>query len=137
MSEPDDVEPLPVVEIEEAAPRTLLARVRGEVDSAATATVRAELDRELAESAASCLLVDLSRVTLLGSAALGLLTELRRRCRVDNMHLVLVGTSRPEVHRPLRISGLLPLFDTRPTLQSALHRPLRDLSRLGHAGRAT
>jgi anti-sigma B factor antagonist len=120
----DDLDPLPNVEIEEVAPRTLLVRVRGDVDAEATEHLRAQVNRELAELPVSLLLVDLSRVTLLGSAALRLLLELRRRCRTDHRHLVLVGTAGPAAHRPLRMSGLLPLFDTRLTVQAALHRPL-------------
>jgi anti-anti-sigma factor len=119
----DDLDPLPNVEIEEVAPRTLLVRVRGDVDGEATEHLRAQMNRELAELPVSLLLVDLSRVTLLGSAALRLLLELHRRCRTDHRHLVLVGTAGP-AHRPLRMSGLLPLFDTRLTVQAALHRPL-------------
>jgi anti-anti-sigma factor len=97
--------------------------VRGDLDTEATVRLRAVLDRELAAMPVHVLLVDLGRVTLLGSAAMGLLLELHRRSRVENRHLVLVATGCPAVHRPLRISGLLPLFDTRPTVQSALHRP--------------
>jgi anti-anti-sigma factor len=119
----DDLDPLPSLEIEEVAPRTLLVRVRGELDDEATAQLRAALDRELAELPVSLLLVDLSRVTLLGSAALGLLLELHRRCRTEDRHLVLIGTGCPAVNRPLRVSGLLPLFDTRHTVAAALHRP--------------
>jgi anti-anti-sigma factor len=119
----DDLDPLPTIEIEEAAPRTLLVRVRGDLDAEVTAQLRAELDREMAEMPVQILLVDLSRVTLFGSAGIGLLLELHRRCRVEDRHLVLVGTACPAVHRPLRISGLLPLFDTRLTVQAALHRP--------------
>jgi anti-sigma B factor antagonist len=123
MTTTDDLDALPAVEIEEAGPRTLLVRVRGDLDDAATTRLRTELDQELAELPISLLVVDLGRVTLLGSAALALLLHLRRRCRVEGRHLVLVGTARPAVNRPLRISGLLPLFDTRLTVQAALHRP--------------
>ena len=120
---PDELDPLPGVEIEEAAPRTLLVRLRGDLDPAAVAALRATLDEELAQTPTACLLLDLSRTTLLGSAALTLLLALLRQCRVDNRHLVLIGTACPAVNRPLRISGLLPLFDTRATVQAALHRP--------------
>jgi anti-sigma B factor antagonist len=119
----DDLDPLPPIEIEEVAPRTLLVRVRGDLDADLIGELRAALDRETAELPAHLLLLDLSRVTLLGSAALRLLLELHRRCRLDDRHLVLVGAARPAVHRPLRLSGLLPLFDTRLTVQAALHRP--------------
>jgi anti-sigma B factor antagonist len=118
----DDLDALPNLKIEQAAARTLLVRVRGDLDAEAAAQLHAELTRELAELPASLLLFDLGRVTLLGSAALRLLLELRRRCRADDRHLILVGTACPAVHRPLRVSGLLPLFDTRPTIQAALHR---------------
>jgi anti-anti-sigma factor len=111
---------LDTVEVEEPAPRTLLVRVRGDLDTEGTAHLRAALDDELAGASVSRLVLDLSRVTLLASPALDLLRRLRRRCRVDDRHLVLVGTGHPAVHRPLRITGLLPLFDTRPTLQSVL-----------------
>ena len=86
------------------------------------------IEVELTVGSVSRLVLDLSRVTLLPSPALDLLRRLRRRCRVDDRHLVLVGTGHPAVHRPLRISGLLPLFDTRPTVASVLpgtHAPVR------------
>jgi anti-anti-sigma factor len=119
-----------VVEVEEPAPRTLLVRVRGDLDTATTERLRAALDDELAGTAVSRLVLDLSRVTLLPSPALDLLRRLRRRCRVDDRHLVLVGTGHPAVHRPLRITGLLPLFDTRPTVQSVLHGAYRPAPRV-------
>jgi anti-anti-sigma factor len=117
-----EFEPLPTVEAEQPAPRTLLLRVRGELDQATTVNLDTVLDNELGEPGVSRILVDLSRVTLLGTAALRTLQQLRRRCRLQNTHLVLVGTGHPAVHRPLRITGLLPLFDTRPTVQAALHQ---------------
>ena len=125
----DELDPLPAFEIEEAAPRTLLVRLRGDVDAGATARLRADLDREFWETPFACLLIDLSRVALLGSDALDLLLELRRRCRTQDRHLVLVGTGRPAVHRPLLVSGLLPLFDTRLTVQAALYRPVLAVDR--------
>jgi anti-anti-sigma factor len=114
------LESLPTVEAEEAAPRTLLLRVRGELDTAHVMELRTVLDDELGEGGFSRIVVDLSRVTLVDTAALRALQDLRRRCRSQNMQLVLVGTANPAVHRPLRITGLLPLFDTRPTVQAAL-----------------
>jgi anti-anti-sigma factor len=123
MTRLDDLDPLPALEIEEAAPRTLLVRVRGDLDAGATARMRAELDEELTGAAIVRVLIDLSRVTLVGQEALRLLLHLHRRCRAENAHLVLIGTARPEVNRPLRTSGLLPLFDTRPSVQAALYQP--------------
>jgi anti-anti-sigma factor len=85
--------------------------------------MRAELDEELTGAAIVRALIDLSRVTMVGQEALRLLLHLHRRCRAENAHLVLIGTARPEVNRPLRTSGLLPLFDTRPSVHAALYQP--------------
>lgn len=116
---PDD-DVLWPVEVEEPAPRTLLVKVRGDLDEPTLGLLRATLDEELADAAFPRVVLDLSRVTLLPPPAVELLRALRRRCRQADGHLVLVGTGHPAVHRPLRISGLLPLFDTRPTVQSVL-----------------
>ena len=120
MIEFDGEEFFPLIEVEEPAPRTLLVTVRGALDEPATTTLRNVLDAELTSARFSRVVLDLGRVTLLGSPGLDLLRRLRRRCRVDGGHLVLVGAGHPAVHRPLRISGLLPLFDTRPTVRSVL-----------------
>jgi anti-anti-sigma factor len=136
----DDLDPLPTIEAEEPAPRTLLLRLRGELDEPATTQLNIVIDDELRNVECRRILVDLSRVTLLSSAGLRALQQLRRRCRVHKMHLVLIGTSRPAVHRPLRITGLLALFDTRPTVQAALHGhlpPRRAGDTGGAAGRST
>jgi anti-anti-sigma factor len=108
------------VEVEEPAPYTLLVKVRGDLDDPTLALLRTTLDEELGTARFARVVLDLSRVTLLPSPSVDLLRRLRRRCQTDGGHLVLVGTGHPAVHRPLRISGLLPLFDTRPTLQSVL-----------------
>lgn len=121
MIAPDDVEPLPAVEAEEPAPGSLLLRVRGTFDGAAGIALNTVLEEELDERAFSRILLDLSRVSVLTSEALPVLHELRRRCRMAGVCLVLVGAGRPAVHRLLRMSGLLALFDTRPTIQAALH----------------
>ena len=121
MNSRDDDELLPAVEAEEPGPGTLLLRVRGTFDAATGIALNTVLDDELDGRMFSRILLDLSRVTVMLSEALPVLHELRRRCRVERVRLVLVGAGRPAVHRQLRMSGLLALFDTRPTVQAALH----------------
>jgi anti-anti-sigma factor len=121
ISPDDDGELLPTVEAEEPAPGTLLLRVRGSFDAATGIALNTVLDDELDGPGFSRILLDLSRVTVLISEALPVLHALRRRCRVAGLRLVLIGAGRPAVHRHLRMSGLLALFDTRPTVQAALH----------------
>ena len=121
MISPDNEELLPIVEAEELAPGTLLLRVRGTFDAATGIALNMVLDDELDGPGFSGVLLDLSLVAVLISEALPVLHDLRRRCRVAGLRLVLIGAGRPAVHRHLRMSGLLALFDTRPTVQAALH----------------
>ena len=109
------------VEVTEPAPHTVLVTVRGPLDDPSAARLRGILDAELTATHYSRVVLDLSRLTLLAPPALDLLRRLRRRCRVEGAHLLLVGTGHPAVHRPLRITGLLPLFDARSTVRSALY----------------
>jgi anti-anti-sigma factor len=107
------------VEIEWPLPRTVVVRLCGDLDDAATGALEHVLQRQLAGSTPCRLVLDLSRVELLGPAALKLLLRLHRQCRVHDIHLMLVGTGQAPVNRPLRANGLLPLFDARPTVESA------------------
>jgi anti-anti-sigma factor len=116
----DDGQPA-AVEVEEPSPRTLLLRVRGELDEAASSELTRILDNRLGAPEVSRVLVDLIGVVTLTSAGVCVLHRLHRDCRVRGLHLVLVGTTNPAVHRLLYLSGLLPLVDARPTVQAALH----------------
>jgi anti-anti-sigma factor len=79
----------------------------------------------------SRLVIDLVDVATLTSAGVRTLHRLHRDCRLTGLHLILVGTANPAVHRYLYLSGLLPLVDARPTVQAALgvrpstYRPAR------------
>jgi anti-anti-sigma factor len=112
------------LEVEELAPGTLLLRLGGRLDASAADSLEDALSQRLVESRLRRIVVDLSEVALLAPSALRLFLRLRRRCRVEARHLVLVGVSQPTVNRPLRLSGLLPLFDIRPTVEAALRGPV-------------
>lgn len=120
------------VDVCEPAPAVALVRTCGTLDADGAATLDDALDRCLTHSRPYRLLLDLSKIDQLCPEGLHLLRDLRRRCRAADTHLLLVGTS-GAAHRRLLISGLLPLFDTRPTPESAIGdapgtRPeLRDL----------
>jgi anti-anti-sigma factor len=112
--------PPPAVEVEEPAPRTLLLRVRGTFDEAADLEMTRILDDRLGAPGVSRVVIDLVGVATLTSAGVSTLHRLHRVCRVTRVHLVLVGTANPAVHRYLYLTGLLPLVDARPTVQAAL-----------------
>jgi anti-anti-sigma factor len=108
------------VEVEEPAPRTVLLCVRGTFDDAAALDVTRILDNRLRGSGVTEVVIDLAAVTTLASAGVLILHRLHRLCRTTGLHLVLVGTANPAVHRYLYLSGLLPLVDARPTVEAAL-----------------
>jgi anti-anti-sigma factor len=108
------------VEVEEPAPRTVLLRVRGTFDEPAALDVTRILDNRLRGSRMTEVVIDLAGVTALASAGVSTLHRLHRLCRTTGLHLVLVGTANPAVHRYLYFSGLLPLVDARPTVEAAL-----------------
>jgi len=112
------------VEFDEPAPRTLLVRVRGEFGGDAVDAFDSDLHQRLTAPRPCRVVLDLSRVSVLAPAALNALLRLRRRCRIENVHLVLVGVSQPAVNRPLRMAGALPLFDIRPTVEAASRGPV-------------
>jgi anti-anti-sigma factor len=118
--------------------------VRGELDEAASSELTRILDNRLGAPGVSRVLVDLIGVATLTSAGVCVLHRLHRDCRVRDLHLVLVGTANPAVHRLLYLSGLLPLVDARPTVQAALrgahfppsaHPVSRRAARRGRPGR--
>jgi len=98
----------------------LVVRITGELDTVTVPQLRPVLNEHLGWSRPCRLVLDLTGVTLLTSAALTLLLELQHSTRHHDEHLILVGAGHRAVHRPLRLTGLLPLFDTRPTLDQAL-----------------
>ena len=103
----------------------LLIAVSGELDSAETPQVRTLLDQRLDLSRYRRVILDLTNLTLLSSEGVELLVYLHRRSRIGRFALILVGSSRPEVERPLQLTGWLPLFMTRPSLGHAYAGPTR------------
>jgi anti-anti-sigma factor len=113
------------VEVDSPVPWVVVARVSGDMDESLAARLVSEVEAELARRRPCRLVLDLGGVTGLSQGALGGLRRLHRRCRTDDVRLVLVGAAHPAVHRPLRLSGLLTLFETLPTVEHALPHPQR------------
>lgn len=100
------------------APGLLVVEMAGELDSLTAATLRDYLHEQLRTWPAH-LVVDLAAVTFMGSAALAILLQCSAQLpRGSTLHLT--GTVRRAVHRPLKATGLLPLFNTYLTLVDAL-----------------
>jgi anti-anti-sigma regulatory factor len=64
--------------------------------------------------------LDLSGITGITPDGMELLVGVHRRAHVDGFTLLLIGLINPNVERPLRLAGALPLFTTRPSMAHAL-----------------
>ena len=108
------------VRFDQPAEWILVVRVLGELDGVTVPPLRRALDAQRRRTRPCRLVLDLAGVSLLSSAALTLLLELHHDTRDKDQHLILAGTGHRAVHRPLRVTGLLALFDTCPAVENAL-----------------
>jgi len=96
-----------------------------------TAPVLADCVRDQLTTGPVQVVIDLEAVTFLGSAGLATLLECSRWARVGGAQLDAAPLRHPHrrnIHRPLELVGLLPLFNVHATLAEAL-------SELGGAAR--
>jgi anti-sigma B factor antagonist len=112
------------VRLEEPLPGTALLRVAGEVDMLSSPTLRDNIAAALGEGRQR-LIIDLDGVEFLGTSGLAALVEGRTSAAERNTELWLV-CSRRQVLRPLRIAGLIDLFQVADTLPDALTSTNRD-----------
>ncbi|GAA4558023.1 STAS domain-containing protein [Pseudonocardia xishanensis] len=107
-----------VVRFETAGDGTsLVAHVRGEIDTLTAPLLRTELDSRIPE--APLVVLDLSGVTFLGSAGLAVLVAAKDQVERAGHTLRLVCGSRI-VTRALEATGLLGLFDVADGVTEAL-----------------
>lgn len=105
----------------------LVARINGELDLASSGHVQGAICEAIRRSSPRRLVLDLNGVTLLSSKGIAMLLGVRRDARRAGAYVVLLGCRHRNVAVPLRITGVLPLFDTCPDLDHALGtcRPIR------------
>lgn len=91
----------------------LIAHVAGEVDMLTGPPLKEHLSM-LLDTQPDRLIVDLSEVTFLGSTGLAVLIGARQTAAEQGTKLQLSGIDHRAVARPLQITGLDRLFETRP-----------------------
>jgi len=84
--------------------------VAGEVDMVTGPSLEDQL-RKILATQPERLIVDLSRVSFMGSTALAVLINIRHMADQQSTRFQLRGTDRRPVAAPLRVSGLDHLFD--------------------------
>jgi anti-sigma B factor antagonist len=110
-------EPISILS-EEPVPGTILLRVGGEVDMLSSPTLRDSIASALSGTHQR-LIVDLDHVEFLGTSGLAALVEARASAEQSNTELWL-ACSRRQVLRPLRIAGLIQLFQIAESAAGAL-----------------
>ena len=88
----------------DATEEMMIVGLAGDFDLGAVASVRSVF-HEVTNDGWSMVLVDLSEVSFVDSAALGVLIGLHRRCRAIDGACVLVS-AQPEVNRPVSYTHL-------------------------------
>ncbi|ALL78110.1 anti-sigma-factor antagonist [Pseudonocardia sp. EC080610-09] len=104
-------------EVVEHGDGAVVVHVDGEIDTMTAPVVRQRLAGQI--PAASLLVVDLTRVTFLGSAGLAALVEAKEKAEGDGSRLRLVCGSHA-VTRALEATNLLSLFDVADGVPEAL-----------------
>ena len=108
-----DISPLLSVTVGQSAPAVLVIHVTGELDMLTGPRLEEHLNRLLA-ARPERLIVDLGKVSFLGSNGLAVLIGARHAAAQLGTTLQLSGISHRAVARPLALTGLDRLFETSP-----------------------
>jgi anti-anti-sigma factor len=106
------------IEVKETATKVPVIHLRGEIDLHTCGIFRDAL-RELIEKNHFIILIDLSQVPYLDSAALGVLVDAERRVREHEGRIGLVGAT-PFVRRAFEITRLVKVFKLYDDMDSAV-----------------
>ncbi len=93
----------------------LLVSLTGEVDISATDFLRDDVDNALGDNAGVNLIFDLSGVSFIDSAGLGVILGRYKKVSAAGGKVYLAGAG-PQVKKILELSGLLNLMDNYPSL---------------------
>jgi anti-sigma B factor antagonist len=99
--------------------------VTGDIDLTTAGELRAEMNRLLTSERPARLVLDLNGVVHIDSSGVGTLLEGLRKADRSQVRFVLCGLN-DAARRMLERTRLSLVFDTRPTVQDALHDALHD-----------
>ena len=102
--------PFPEVDLSRVVDGTIVTiAVAGDIDLTTAAIIRRHLEHTF-RSSPSRLIIDLTKVTFLGSEGVALLIELHKVATALGTVVVLRGTTRRVTHQILRVTGLASMF---------------------------
>jgi len=97
----------------------LVVSLTGELDISATDSLRNDVDKALGDNASVNLIFDLSGVSFIDSAGLGVILGRYKKVSAAGGRVYLAGAG-PQVRKILELSGLLNLMDNYPSLDEVL-----------------
>ncbi|WP_235921462.1 STAS domain-containing protein [Lentzea tibetensis] len=112
-----DTDPLIEVVVKRLENGVTVLTVAGEVDMTTAPGLRTTVGDH--STSGSKLVLDLSRVTFLGSAGLAVLVEASQQTKTRGVELRVVAVERA-VTRPLEATGLGDVFSVHPSVESAI-----------------
>ncbi|MEV6862677.1 STAS domain-containing protein [Streptosporangium subroseum] len=101
---------------------TLVMHAGGALDFEQAPRFQREVEAALATPRLSTLIIEVSQVSFWDSSGLSGLLVAFQQARTAGIHLILTGVD-ANLRRRLTITGLVHLFDIRPTLAHALRHP--------------
>ncbi len=99
--------------------QVVVATLYGEFDDCAAQSVRETIDGELARAAAQGLVIDVSGLTFMDSAGIGVILGRYRKCRAHRGRMAVAGAA-GGVLRVLRVSGIHKLMPVCPSVADAV-----------------
>jgi anti-sigma B factor antagonist len=109
------------VVIDQSMPGVRVVRVAGELDMLTAPQLASCLLSQI-DARGGHIVVDISKVTLLGAAGLGSLVRAREAATCHHVELHLAGVDHRAVARPLEITELRPTFSIHPSAESVIAR---------------
>ncbi len=97
------------------------------LDEQAVKEVSAELNHYIDSTTQECVVLDLSRVTMMTSAIIGELVKFRKRCDQDKIELRLCGLSKEiaEVFKITRMDKIFKIYKTREKALKSFSKKIR------------
>jgi anti-sigma B factor antagonist len=121
----DQPPPAFTVHLDAGRPNAIVLRIDGELDLATAPLAREQWAKLVAERQAGqdLAVIDLSRVSFLGSSGLAMLIAFAEDAERNGLYLRLFTAGAHSVHRPLQTVGLLDRFALIDNLDEALDGP--------------
>lgn len=99
--------------------KTLIVKLKGELDHHNSETTRNKIDRYFVEKGLDNIILDLTEITFMDSSGIGLIMG-RYKNTVSKKGKLIVVNNNSYIDRILKMSGILKIIELYPTLDDAI-----------------